>query len=138
MLQGLELTVEAATTVALVGPSGGGKSTCFALLERWYDPAGGRVTVDDHDLVGLCPRWLRTQVGLVAQEPALFAGSVSDNVAYGARARGGGAAVVSAAEVEAACAAANAAGFIEGFPRRYAPPPRAVGSTLGFSKTGNL
>ncbi|TMW60932.1 hypothetical protein Poli38472_000974 [Pythium oligandrum] len=77
------LTIEAGETVALVGPSGSGKSTVVSLLERFYDPLDGLVKLDGVDVRELNVRWLREQVGLVGQEPALFATSIMENIRHG-------------------------------------------------------
>jgi ABC-type multidrug transport system fused ATPase/permease subunit len=69
--------------VALVGPSGSGKSTIMNLLLRYYDPLSGEVYLDGIDIRDLNVRWLRSQIGYVGQEPTLFSGSVSDNIARG-------------------------------------------------------
>ena len=66
--------------VALVGASGAGKSTFLALLQRLYEPVGGRVLVDGMDINTIVPSWLRTQMGLVDQEPALFSGTVQEAI----------------------------------------------------------
>lgn len=73
----------AGEVVALVGPSGGGKSTIIKLLERFYLPSAGRVLVDGCDLGLYDPQWLRRHVALVSQEPVLFARSIRDNIVYG-------------------------------------------------------
>lgn len=83
VLPDFSLTVEPGQTVALVGTSGSGKSTCIGLLERFYLPLSGKVTLDDVDLADLNVKWLRQQMGLVSQEPTLFADSIADNIAYG-------------------------------------------------------
>jgi len=77
------LTVEPGEIVALVGASGSGKSTIVNLLLRFYDPQSGVVAIDGHDIKTLNCRWLRSQLGLVSQEPVLFSGTVEDNIAYG-------------------------------------------------------
>ena len=77
------LRVPAGRTVALVGGSGSGKSTVIALLERFYDPAAGEVTLDGVDIRRLRLKWLRAQMGLVSQEPALFATSIQENILFG-------------------------------------------------------
>lgn len=69
--------------MALVGPSGGGKSTIIKLLERFYLPSSGRVLVDGRDLAIYNPKWLRRHMALVSQEPVLFARSIRDNIVYG-------------------------------------------------------
>ncbi|KAG2428637.1 hypothetical protein HXX76_011344 [Chlamydomonas incerta] len=106
------LHVPAGKTVALVGSSGSGKSTVVQLIERFYDPLAGTVTLDGIDLRTLPLRWLRNQVGLVSQEPTLFATTIYENIAIGAK-------EASAEEVEAAARAANAHTFISNLPQGY-------------------
>ena len=67
----------------LIGPSGGGKSTIVALLERWYDPQSGVIEVGGHDLKVTNPVWLHKHMALVSQEPVLFAMTIKDNIKYG-------------------------------------------------------
>jgi ATP-binding cassette subfamily B (MDR/TAP) protein 1 len=74
-------------TTALVGPSGGGKSTTIALLQRFYDPLKGKILLDGHDIKVLNIRWLRSLMGVVQQEPVLFNLSIRDNIAYGDNSR---------------------------------------------------
>jgi ABC-type multidrug transport system fused ATPase/permease subunit len=83
VLHGLELDVPAGTTVALVGHTGAGKSTIAKLLARFYDPREGRITIDGRDLRELTQRSLREQLGIVPQEGFLFAGNVTENIAFG-------------------------------------------------------
>ncbi|KAL5719330.1 ABC-type xenobiotic transporter [Ranunculus cassubicifolius] len=83
VLNNFSLTTEAGSKVALVGPSGAGKSSVFALLLRFYDPNRGRILIDGNDLKEYNLRWLRTQIGLVQQEPLLFSSSIRDNICYG-------------------------------------------------------
>ncbi|KAF2220756.1 multidrug resistance protein 1, 2, 3 [Elsinoe ampelina] len=82
-LQKLSLEFPAGQQTALVGLSGSGKSTITQLLTRFYDPSAGRVLLDDHDIVGLNVRFLRSQIGLVEQEPRLFHRSILENIAIG-------------------------------------------------------
>ncbi len=112
VLTGLDLELREGEVVALVGPSGGGKTTIAALLQRLYDPVGGRVLLDGKDLRVLDPGWLRRQVGTVAQEPALFSASVADNIRYGKPG-------ATDAEVETAAKAANCHDFVARFPQGY-------------------
>jgi ATP-binding cassette subfamily B protein len=83
VLHGLDLDVAAGTTVALVGHTGAGKSTIAKLLARFYDPREGRITIDDSDLRDVTQRSLRQQLGIVPQEGFLFAGTVTENIAFG-------------------------------------------------------
>ena len=83
VLHELDLEVPAGTTVALVGHTGAGKSTIAKLLARFYDPREGRITIDGHDLREVTQSSLRHQLGIVPQEGFLFAGTVTDNIAFG-------------------------------------------------------
>jgi ATP-binding cassette, subfamily B, bacterial len=112
VLEGLDLAVPAGREVALVGPSGTGKSTLVGLLLRLYDPTGGRVLLDGRDARAYTLDSLRAQVSVVLQDTLLFAASVRDNIAFGA----GG---VTAEEVEAAARLANADEFIRRLPLGY-------------------
>jgi ATP-binding cassette subfamily B protein len=82
VLHGLDLEVLPGTTVALVGHTGAGKSTIAKLLARFYDPTAGRITIDGHDLREVTQASLRRQLGIVPQEGFLFAGTVTDNIAF--------------------------------------------------------
>jgi ABC-type multidrug transport system fused ATPase/permease subunit len=83
VLHGLDLDVPPGTTVALVGHTGAGKSTIAKLLARFYDPTAGRITIDGHDLRDVTQESLRRQLGIVPQEGFLFAGTVTENIAFG-------------------------------------------------------
>ncbi|KAI5463945.1 P-loop containing nucleoside triphosphate hydrolase protein [Mariannaea sp. PMI_226] len=83
ILHGLNLDVPAEKTTALVGASGSGKSTIFGLLERWYEPSGGSITLDGCPIESLNLQWLRTNIRMVQQEPTLFSGSIYQNVVDG-------------------------------------------------------
>jgi len=107
--------VEPGEVVALVGPSGAGKTTVFQLLLRFYDPTSGRVLVDGIDAREAEPRELRRRVAVVAQEPVIFAASVMDNVRYGRPEAG-------EAQVREALAMANALEFVEALPQGIASP----------------
>ncbi|XP_042488559.1 ABC transporter B family member 19 [Macadamia integrifolia] len=102
----------AGKTVAVVGGSGSGKSTVVSLIERFYDPNQGQVLLDNVDIRTLQLKWLRDQIGLVNQEPALFATTILENILYGKP-------DATIEEVEAAASAANAHSFITLLPNGY-------------------
>lgn len=95
-------------TIALVGESGSGKSTVIALLQRFYDPDSGHITLDGVEIQEFQVKWLRQQMGLVSQEPVLFNETIRANIAYG---KGGNA---TEADIIAAAELANAHSFISG------------------------
>jgi ATP-binding cassette subfamily B protein len=111
-LDGLDLTIEAGETVAVVGATGAGKSTLGRLLARFYDVTGGRVTIAGHDVRDLRLSSLRSQVGIVPDEPFLFSLSIHDNIAYGRP-------DASRADVIAAARAAGADEFVVDLPEGY-------------------
>ncbi|GAB0498348.1 hypothetical protein MMPV_009691 [Pyropia vietnamensis] len=125
VLRGLTLRVCRGQTLALVGDSGGGKTTALALAARAYDPASGSVCLDGVDMRLLHAGWLRRQLGVVSQSPALFAGTVHDNIAMGllaeltAEGRLADTAAVSRSVVVAAAKAARAHEFITALPQGY-------------------
>jgi subfamily B ATP-binding cassette protein MsbA len=112
ILEDISLTCEPGEVVALVGPSGGGKTTLVSLLPRFWDVDRGRVLLDGIDVRELALADLRGAIGIVPQDPALFSGTIRDNIAY---ARPG----ASAADVEAAARGAHAQEFIERLPHGY-------------------
>lgn len=83
VMKDVSLTIPAGKTTALVGASGSGKSTIIGLVERFYEPVGGTIYLDDRDITTLNLRWLRRQVALVSQEPTLFATTIFRNIAHG-------------------------------------------------------
>ena len=97
-------------TVALVGPSGCGKSTVVQLLQRFYDPLSGTVAIDGIDIRELNIKWLRRNIGIVSQEPNLFATTIAENISYG---RDG----VTQEEIEKAAREANVHDFISKLPQ---------------------
>ncbi|NWJ00763.1 ABCB8 protein, partial [Crypturellus undulatus] len=113
VLQDFSLTLPPCKTVAIVGPSGAGSSTVAALLERFYEPTRGSITLDGHELSSLDPSWLRGRViGFISQEPVLFGTTIMENIRFGKPG-------ASDAEVYAAARLANADGFIRAFPQGY-------------------
>ncbi|XP_062087878.1 ABC transporter B family member 19-like [Humulus lupulus] len=112
ILSSFNLVIPYSKTFALVGASGGGKSTLFALIERFYDPNKGIVTLDGHDLRTLQVKWLRGQIGMLGQEPVLFATTILENVMMGKE-------NCTEKEAIAACIASNAHSFISTLPQGY-------------------
>ena len=130
-LASVDLRVRPGEVIALVGRSGAGKSTILNLLLRFYDPDEGRVSIDGHDARTLDPSWLRSQIGVVLQEPALFSGTIADNIRYGLPAR-------SDAEVATAAELACAREFIERMPDGFATPVGARGVQLSGGQRQRL
>ena len=112
ILQDISLTVEPGQVVALVGPTGAGKTTIISLIPRFYDPVSGRVKIDGHDVREFQQRSLRRQISFVLQETVLFHGSIWYNIAYGKP-------EASRAEIMQAAELANAHEFIERMPQGY-------------------
>ncbi|CAN7079901.1 unnamed protein product [Brassica oleracea var. botrytis] len=112
ILDDLCLRIPSGKTVALVGGSGSGKSTVISLLQRFYDPVAGEVLIDGVPINTLLVKWLRTQMGLVSQEPVLFATSIKENILFGKE-------DASMDEVVEAAKASNAHTFISQFPHGY-------------------
>ncbi|ESO94117.1 hypothetical protein LOTGIDRAFT_145119, partial [Lottia gigantea] len=112
VLNGINITISPGQTVALVGSSGCGKSTTVQLIQRFYDPEGGKVTIDGVDVKEMNVKWLREHIGIVSQEPTLFATTIEENIRYG---RDG----VSKDMVEKAAKDANAHDFIKQLPEGY-------------------
>jgi ATP-binding cassette subfamily B (MDR/TAP) protein 1 len=83
VMEDVNLLIPAGKSTALVGASGSGKSTIIGLIERFYDPVGGCVYIDGHDVKRLNLRWLRQQISMVSQEPTLFATTIFGNIKHG-------------------------------------------------------
>jgi ABC-type multidrug transport system fused ATPase/permease subunit len=111
-LQGISFRVRAGQRIAIVGPTGAGKTTLMSLLVRFYDPREGRIMIDGVDLRKLSLRALRAQISVVLQEPLLFSGTVADNIRYGRL-------DAPPEEVVAAAQAAGAHEFVERLPQGY-------------------
>ncbi|KAF4617465.1 hypothetical protein D9613_006094 [Agrocybe pediades] len=121
VVKDLSITFRAGKTAALVGASGSGKSTVISLVERFYDPTAGVVKLDGVDLKDLNLKWLRTQIGLVSQEPTLFATTIRGNVAHGliGTKHENASDEEKEALIKEACIKANADGFITKLPLGY-------------------
>eukprot|EP00980_Cylindrotheca_fusiformis_P007162 scaffold1505_cov118-Cylindrotheca_fusiformis.AAC.12 len=123
IFENFNLKIGKGETVALVGPSGGGKSTTVALVERFYDPLEGSLEYLGEDIKSLNVTWYRDQIGYVGQEPTLFHDTIANNIAYGAP-------NATKQEIEDAARSANAYGFIMGFPDGFDTPVGERGAQL--------
>ncbi|KVI07597.1 AAA+ ATPase domain-containing protein [Cynara cardunculus var. scolymus] len=112
ILQGFSLSIPAGKVVALVGSSGCGKSTIISLVPRFYDPEKGEVLVDNHNVKDLDLKFLRENIGAVSQEPALFAGTIKDNMKVGKK-------DADDEQIQIAATMANAHAFISQLPNQY-------------------
>jgi ATP-binding cassette subfamily B protein len=130
-LRGVTLSARRGERVAIVGPSGAGKSTLFALLMRYYDPTSGSVRIDGFDLRRLDPKGLRKRIGLVPQDPAIFALSAEENIAFGYS-------EASADEIRAAARAAYADDFLSALPEGYKTVIGERGVTLSGGERQRL
>lgn len=119
VLDGVNLTIAEGATVGLVGGSGSGKSTIISLLQRFYIPDSGEILLDGHDISALNAEWLRSQIGLVSQEPVLFATSIRENILFGNEA-------ASLKQIVAAAKMANAHDFITKLPHGYETNVRSI------------
>ncbi|MFP1630323.1 ABC transporter ATP-binding protein [Zhengella sp. ZM62] len=131
VIRGVSLVAEAGRTTAIVGSSGAGKTTLIALVQRFWDPEEGRVTIDGQDIAGVTKASLRRAVAYVSQQPYLFEGSIRDNIRYGR-------ADATDGEIEAAARAAHAEDFILAQPQGYDTPVGESGSTLSGGQRQRL
>jgi len=115
VLKGMSLVADPSRITALVGHSGGGKSTVLNLILRFYDAQGGRITIDGQDVTAVSRRSLRRQIAYVGQDVQLFSGSIRENIAFGRP-------EASEAEIVAAARAAHAHDFVISFPKTYDSP----------------
>ncbi|MEU2245165.1 ABC transporter ATP-binding protein [Streptomyces sp. NPDC018338] len=113
LIEDLSLTVEPGQTVAIVGPTGAGKTTLVNLLMRFYEVTGGRISLDGTDIARMSREDLRKGIGMVLQDTWLFGGTIADNIAYGATRE------VTRAEIEEAARAAHADRFVRTLPEGY-------------------
>ncbi|GAB1600869.1 hypothetical protein Ahia01_000365100 [Argonauta hians] len=125
ILKGFNLDINRGETVALIGRSGCGKSTCMQLIEKFYYPDKGNVYLDGKDLSDINTPWLRQQIALVSQEPVLFSRSIEENIAYGDLSRS-----VTIDEIVNAAQQANIHSFINSLPEGYATKAGKKGSQL--------
>ncbi|KAJ8772502.1 hypothetical protein K2173_027679 [Erythroxylum novogranatense] len=112
VFENLSFSITAGKTFAIVGSSGSGKSTVISMLQRFYEPSSGKILLDGHDLKTLQLKWLREQMGLVSQEPALFCATIADNILFGKES-------ASMDQILQAAKVANAHQFIQNLPDGY-------------------
>ncbi|KAK3231861.1 hypothetical protein Dsin_003742 [Dipteronia sinensis] len=123
VFENLSFTITAGRTFAVVGPSGSGKSTIISMLQRLYEPVSGKVLLDGHDIRSIQLKWLREQMGLVSQEPALFATTIAANILLGKE-------DANMSQVIEAAKAANAHSFIQELPDGYSTQVGEGGTQL--------
>ncbi|MBI5232414.1 MAG: ABC transporter ATP-binding protein [Coriobacteriales bacterium] len=123
VLHGIDLDVEPGSTLAIVGPTGAGKTTLINLVARFYDPTDGTVSVDGRELRDVTLHSLRSRLGIVLQEPFLFAGTIADNIRYGRL-------DATESDVRSAAETARALDFIDALPQGFATDVGERGATL--------
>jgi ABC-type multidrug transport system fused ATPase/permease subunit len=126
-LKGISFQAHSGQVIALVGPTGAGKTTLVSLIPRIYDPARGRILLDGVDIRALTLRSLRDQISIVQQEPLLFSGTLGDNIRYGRL-------DASQAEIVEAAKAAGAHGFVMRMPKKYDAPTGERGVQLSVGE----
>jgi ATP-binding cassette, subfamily B, bacterial len=131
VLRDVSLEVKPASTIAIVGPTGAGKTTLVNLIPRFFDPWRGRVLIDGHDVRDIKLRSLRDQIALVLQESVLFPTTIAENIAYGRP-------DATRAEIEQAARDANAHEFISKLPNGYDTPVGERGATLSGGERQRL
>jgi len=131
VLDGVTFTASAGKTTALVGPSGGGKSTIISLIQRFHDLRGGRILVDGQDISDIAVASLRQRIAYVSQQPVLFEGTIADNIRYG---RPG----ATQAEIEEAAKLAQAHDFIVELPAGYDTEVGEMGSNFSGGQRQRL
>jgi ABC-type multidrug transport system fused ATPase/permease subunit len=131
VFQDFNLVIPTGKRMGIVGPSGSGKSTLVQLLLRYYNPLGGNILLDGVDIKTLDVQWYRSKIGLVSQEPILFATSIRENVRFGNPS-------ATDEEVYEACRAANASDFISTFPEKYNTQVGAFGNQMSGGQKQRL
>jgi ATP-binding cassette subfamily B multidrug efflux pump len=127
VLEDIDITIPSGKTVALVGETGAGKSTLIKLIARFHDPTTGRVLIDEHDLRHVTQQSLRSQMGIVLQDPFLFNGTVAENIRFGRL-------EASDEEVQAAATAVGADEFIQRLRHEYDSPVEEGGAVLSVGQ----
>lgn len=127
VLEDIDITIPSGKTVALVGETGAGKSTLIKLIARFHDPTTGRVLIDEHDLRHVTQQSLRSQMGIVLQDPFLFNGTVAENIRFGHL-------EASDEEVQAAATAVGADEFIQRLHHEYDSPVEEGGAVLSVGQ----
>jgi len=131
VLRDISLEIKPASTIAIVGPTGAGKTTLVNLIPRFFDPWRGRVLIDGHDVRDIKLRSLRDQIALVLQESVLFPTTIAENISYGRP-------DATRTEIEAAARAANANEFISKLPNGYDTQVGERGATLSGGERQRL
>lgn len=129
VLKNINLSIKQGTTVALVGNSGSGKSTCIQLIQRLYDISAGQLLIDGRDITTINVRWLRHHMGIVHQEPKLFNTTIRENLLLGVPNRS-----ATQEQIVQACIEANCHDFISALPEGYDTNVGEYGSKLSVGQ----